>query len=60
MDLFFLMVAIACLLEVLPSAFATLGLSPPAQKIADALIRGSCIMALVSIVLAALFFVWRH
>ena len=55
MDLLFLMVALGWLLVALISAFATLGLSPPATKIADGLIKGSCTIALVSIVLAVLF-----
>jgi hypothetical protein len=55
MDLFFLMFAIAWLLVALLSAFATLGLSPPAEKIADGVIKGSCTVAPVSVVLATLF-----
>jgi hypothetical protein len=60
MDMFFLMVAIAWLLVALLSAFATLGLSPPAEKIADGVIKGSCSVALVSTVLAALFLLRPH
>jgi hypothetical protein len=60
MDLLFLLVAIACLLVALISAFATLGLSSAVEKIADRVIRGSCIAALVSVVLAALFLLWLH
>jgi hypothetical protein len=58
MDLLFLLVAIACLLVALISAFATL--SSAVEKIADRVIRGSCIAALVSVVLAALFLLWLH
>ena len=35
MDLFFLLIAIACLLAALLAAFAILGLSPAVEKIAD-------------------------
>jgi hypothetical protein len=58
MDLFFLAVAIACLLVALLSAFATLALPPSAEKIADGVIKGSCTAALLSVVLAALFLLW--
>jgi hypothetical protein len=60
MDLLFLMVALAWLLVALLSAFATLGLSPPATKIADGVIKGSCTVAFVSSVLAALSLLWSH
>ena len=54
------MILIACLLVALISAFATLGLSPAVEKIADRVIKGSCIAALVSVVLAALFLISFH
>ena len=60
MDMFFLMLAIAWLLVALLSAFATLGLSPPAEKIADGVIKGSCTVAGVSIVLAGVSLLWPH
>jgi hypothetical protein len=37
-----------------------LGLSPAVEKIADRVIKGSCIAALVSVVLAALFLISFH
>jgi hypothetical protein len=55
MDLIFLLVAIACMLVALLTAFATLGLSLVAENIADRVIQGACIAALLSVVVAALF-----
>ena len=55
MDVLFLLIAIGCVLLALISAFATLGLSPTAEKIADKMIYGSCAAALMSLLLAALF-----
>jgi hypothetical protein len=55
MDVLFLLIAISCVLLALISAFATLGLSPTAEKIADKVIYGSCAAALMSVLLAALF-----
>jgi hypothetical protein len=46
-------------LLALISAFATLGLSPTAEKIADKVIFGSCAAALMSVLLAALF-LWAY
>jgi hypothetical protein len=58
MDLFFLLIAIACLLAALLAAFATLGLSPAVEKIADRVIKGACVAALISVVLAPWFLLW--
>jgi nitrogen fixation-related uncharacterized protein len=55
MDVLFLLIAIACVLVALFSAFATLGPSPTAARIADKVIYGSCAAALMSVLLAALF-----
>ena len=61
MDVLFLMIAIACVLVALFSAFATLGPSPAAARIADKVIYGSCVAAFISVVLAVLFFfTWAH
>jgi hypothetical protein len=60
MEMSFLVVAIACILTALLAAFATLGLSPAIEKIADRVIKGACIVALISVVLAALFLLWPH
>jgi hypothetical protein len=60
MDVLFLLIAIACVLVALFSAFATLGPSPAAERIADKVIYGSCVAALISAALAALFFPWAH
>ena len=49
MEMFFLVVAIACILTALLAAFATLGLSPAIEKMVDRVIKGACIVALVSI-----------
>jgi hypothetical protein len=42
------------------SAFATLGPSPAAARIADKVIYGSCVAGLISVALAVLFFAWAH
>jgi hypothetical protein len=60
MEMFFLLVAIVCILTALLAAFGTLGLSPAIEKIADRVIKGACIVALISVVLAALFLLWPH
>ena len=60
MEMFFLVIAIACILTALLAAFAALGLSPAIEKIADRVIKGACIVALISVVLAALFLLWPH
>ena len=60
MEMFFLVVAIAGILTALLAAFATSGLSPAIEKIADRVIKGACIVALISVVLAALFLLWPH
>jgi hypothetical protein len=60
MDVLFLLIAISCVLLALISAFSTLGLSPAAEKRADRVIKGNCIAALVSVVLAALFLISFH
>jgi len=60
MEMFFLVVAIACILTAVLAAIGTLGLSPAIEKIADRVIKGACIVALISLVLAALFLLWPH
>jgi hypothetical protein len=56
----FFLVAIACILTAVLAAVGTLGLSPAIEKIADRVIKGACIVALISVVLAALFLLWPH
>jgi hypothetical protein len=60
MEVFFLLVAIACILTAVLAAIGTLALSPAIEKIADRVIKGACIVALISLVLAALFLLWPH
>jgi hypothetical protein len=60
MEVFFLLVAIACILTAVLAAIGTLGLSAAIEKIADRVIKGACIVALISVVLAALFLLWPH
>jgi hypothetical protein len=55
MGVLFLLIAISCVLLALISAFATLGLSPTVEKMADTVIYGSCAAAIISTALAALF-----
>ena len=59
MDVVFLLIAISCVVLALISAFATLGLSQTAEKIADKVIYSSCAAALMSVLLAALF-LWGY
>ena len=54
------MIAIACILTAVLAAIGTLALSPAIEKIADRVIKGACIVALISLVLAALFLLWPH
>jgi hypothetical protein len=58
MEMFFLVVAIAGILTALLAAIGTLDLSPAIEKIADRVINCACIVAVTSVVLAALFLLW--
>jgi hypothetical protein len=57
-DVIFLMMAIVFVLVALLSVVATLNASPTVRRIVNRVIYGSCVAALVSVVLAACFFVW--
>jgi hypothetical protein len=54
-DVIFLMAAIAFVLIALLSTVATLNASPTVRQIANGVIYGSCVAALVSVVLAVWF-----
>jgi len=54
-DVIFLMAAIAFVLIALLSTIATLNTGPTVRRIANGVIYGSCVAALVAVVLAAWF-----
>ena len=54
-DVIFLMMAIVLVLVALLSVVATLNASPTVTRIVNRVIYGSCVAALVSVVLAAWF-----
>jgi hypothetical protein len=54
-DVAFLMIAISFLMAAFPIAVATLSASPKVGRIANTVIYGSCVAALVSVALAVWF-----
>jgi hypothetical protein len=54
-DLIFLMIAISFLMVAFLAAVATVNASPRFRRIANGVIYGSCVAALVSVVLAVWF-----
>ena len=56
-DVIFLMIAIVFVLVAFVTAFATLSTSPRLMRIGHRVILGSCVAALVSVVLAVWFLV---
>jgi hypothetical protein len=59
-DVVLLMISIAFVLVALLAAVTTLSAPLPAKVIADGMIKGSCTVAFVSTVLAALSLLWSH
>ena len=57
-DVIFLMIAIVFVLVAFVTAFATLSASPRLMRIGHRVILGSCVAALVSVVVAVWFLVW--
>jgi hypothetical protein len=56
-DVIFLMIAVVFVLVAFVTAFATLSASPRLMRIGHRVILGSCVAALVSVVLAVWFLV---
>jgi hypothetical protein len=54
-DVIFLMIAISCLMVGFLTAVATSNASPTVRRITNSVVYGSCVAALVSVVLAVWF-----